>query len=81
MANIKKSDEEWRAQLTPEQFHVTRQAGTERAFTGPNWDSKEKGSYLWWLNSIHYHGSERMNQLIRVVQRVHMKNDKQNSID
>ncbi len=45
MAKIKKSDEEWRAQLTPEQFHVTRQAGTERAFTGPNWDSKEKGSY------------------------------------
>ncbi len=45
MAKVNKSDEEWRAQLTPEQFHVTRQAGTERAFTGPNWDSKEKGSY------------------------------------
>ena len=45
MAKIKKSDEEWRTQLSPEQFHVTRQAGTERAFTGPNWDSKDKGSY------------------------------------
>ena len=31
---IKKSESEWLDQLTPEQFHVTRQAGTERAFTG-----------------------------------------------
>lgn len=45
MTKIDKSDEEWRAQLTPEQYHVTRQAGTERPFTGPNWDSKENGSY------------------------------------
>jgi len=45
MTKIDKSDEEWRAQLTPEQYHVTRQAGTESAFTGPYWDSKENGSY------------------------------------
>lgn len=45
MTKIDKSDEEWRAQLTPEQYHVTRQAGTERPFTGPNWDAKENGSY------------------------------------
>ena len=42
---VQKSDAEWRAQLTPEQFHVTREHGTERAFTGPNWDNKTPGLY------------------------------------
>lgn len=42
---IKKSEADWREQLTPEQYHVTREHGTERAFTGPYWDSKEKGLY------------------------------------
>lgn len=42
---IRKTDEEWRQQLTPEQYHVCRQKGTERAFTGAYWDSKEKGVY------------------------------------
>ena len=42
---IKKSQTEWLEQLTREQFHVTRQAGTERAFTGKYWNSKTPGTY------------------------------------
>jgi peptide-methionine (R)-S-oxide reductase len=40
-----KSDAEWREQLTPEQYRITRQQGTERSFTGPFWDSREFGTY------------------------------------
>src|SRR6266511_2735782 len=42
---IEKTDEQWREQLTPEQFRVTRQKGTERAFTGTYWNSKDAGVY------------------------------------
>jgi peptide-methionine (R)-S-oxide reductase len=42
---IVKSEEEWRKELTPEQYHVLRQKGTERAFTGKYWDIKADGSY------------------------------------
>jgi peptide-methionine (R)-S-oxide reductase len=42
---IVKTDEEWRKQLSPEQFHVTRESGTEPAFTGKYWNSKEQGVY------------------------------------
>ncbi|MDE2114586.1 MAG: peptide-methionine (R)-S-oxide reductase, partial [Hyphomicrobiales bacterium] len=42
---IVKSEKEWREQLTAEQFQVTRKHGTERAFTGPNWDQKADGRY------------------------------------
>lgn len=40
-----KSEEEWKAELTPEQFNVTRLEGTERAFTGEYWNNKDKGTY------------------------------------
>ena len=42
---IRKSDAEWREQLTREQFDVTRRKGTERAFTGKYHDSKAPGTY------------------------------------
>ncbi len=42
---VVKSEDEWRAQLTPEQFAVCRKKGTERAFTGQYWDNHEPGIY------------------------------------
>jgi len=42
---VERSDDEWREQLTPEQFCVVRQKGTERAFTGEYWDNKKEGVY------------------------------------
>ena len=42
---IRKSDAEWKAQLSPEGYQVTRRHGTERAFTGRYWDCKTPGTY------------------------------------
>jgi len=42
---VVKSDSEWRDQLTPEQYQVCREKGTEPAFTGRYWDTKEAGVY------------------------------------
>lgn len=45
MADAEKSEQEWREQLSPEQFAICRQKGTERAFTGKYWDCKTPGIY------------------------------------
>lgn len=42
---IEKSEQEWREALSDEQFHVCREKGTERAFTGAYWDTKTGGMY------------------------------------
>ena len=42
---ITKTEEEWRSELTPEQYRVARQKGTERPFSGEYHDSKERGTY------------------------------------
>ena len=45
MDKVKKTDAEWAAQLTPEEYRITREKGTERAFTGKYHDSKTPGVY------------------------------------
>ncbi len=45
MDELPQTDAEWRAKLTPEQYRILRQKGTERAFTGAYWDTKTPGIY------------------------------------
>jgi peptide-methionine (R)-S-oxide reductase len=44
--DLPQNDDEWRKRLTPEQFKITRKKGTERAFTGEYWNSKQPGTYV-----------------------------------
>ncbi len=45
IAKVVKTDAEWRKLLTPEQYHITREAGTERAYTGATWNNHKPGIY------------------------------------
>ena len=55
---ITKTDEEWRKQLTPEQYRITRKKGTERAFTGQYWNNHEAGTYKCVACGLPLFGSE-----------------------
>jgi peptide-methionine (R)-S-oxide reductase len=46
MSKIEKTDAQWRAELSPEAYKVTRKASTERAFSGTYWDCEDPGTYV-----------------------------------
>lgn len=43
---VEKSEDEWKKQLSEQQYHVTREKGTERAFTGEHWNNHKDGTYF-----------------------------------
>lgn len=45
MEKVQKSEQEWREELSEDEFEITRNAGTERAFTGRYWETKTDGTY------------------------------------
>ncbi len=45
MEKVQKPDKQWREELSPEEYKVIREKGTERAFTGAYWDTKDEGTY------------------------------------
>ena len=57
-SKVVKTDAEWRAQLTPEQYHVMREKGTERAFTGDTWNNHAKGTYVCAACGLELFGSD-----------------------
>ena len=46
MGKLNKTDREWQRELSPDEFRITRQPGTEAAFTGKYWNTKQAGTYL-----------------------------------
>lgn len=46
MGKVNKTDREWQRELSPEEFRITRQKGTEPAFTGQYWNTKSAGTYV-----------------------------------
>ena len=55
---IEKTDEEWKKELSPEQYRILREKGTERAFTGKYWDNHESGKYYCAACNLHLFDSE-----------------------
>ncbi|WP_223238015.1 peptide-methionine (R)-S-oxide reductase, partial [Acinetobacter baumannii] len=46
MGKVNKTDREWQRELSPEEYRITRQKGTEPAFTGQYWNTKQHGTYV-----------------------------------
>ena len=46
MGKLNKTDREWQRELSPEEYRITRQKGTEPAFTGQYWNTKQQGTYV-----------------------------------